>query len=603
MNKRYILGSLLLASTASQGFGQSYGELAINDVRARFYAHGLVGYDLASGHPQFEIPVGTDTHPLYAGGLWIAGLDGVGALHGAAMMYEPNFEGGPDYYTGPLTTDGSANISADVMAQYDHVWSVTRAEATTHLDYYNCLADPGCDIAAEFPNGYEIPASILNWPAINTTPGYDVYLAPFYDFNNVGDYTPADGDAPCILGDEALFLVFNDKGGLHLKSGMLPIGIEVQVMPFAYGGPGTWKDQTVFVRYHLINRSTLTVADARLGFFNDFDLGCADDDFIGVDPLRNLAYIYNRDDQDQDCIGSLGYGAQPPAFGQVVLKGPLLDPDGADNPMDNSLPAWNGTGSGDGSVDNERGGINRFIYFNRQSAACCNDPVAGPDFYNYLDGYWKDGTPMTYGGTGYATDPGAMPCAFMYPGDTDPAGAGTNGDPQAPWSDTDTVLADRRGLTAFQGLTLEPGEHVDLLFAYVYARATSGGPLASVDALKARVDSVRAFANTLPIWNTSEMDGFSGQCPDCASLSMNEESGTGQLNIFPIPASHQVRIDADRRLAGELLLMYDATGRLVKTQRLKQGVNEIGLSSIAPGMYGCEVRSAKVRYTGRLIKE
>lgn len=603
MNTRYPLLALLLLSSLSRGFAQNHGELTINDVRARFYAHGLVGYDLNTGQPEFEIPVGMSTHPLYSGGMWIGGIDGADMLHGAVMMYEPNWEGGPDYYTGPLTTDGSASTNADVMAQYDQVWSVTRAEVTAHLDYYNCLADPGCDIASEFPNGYEIPASILNWPAINTTPGYDLYLAPFYDFNGDGDYDPTDGDAPCILGDEALFFVFNDKGGPHLKSGMLPIGIEVQAMPFAYHAPGSWKDQTVFVRYHLINRSTLTVGDTRLGFFNDFDLGCSNDDFIGVDPPRNLAYIYNRDNVDENCNATLGYGTQPPAFGQVVLKGPLLDPDAQDNAADNSLPSWNGTGFGDAQVDNERSGVDRFIYFNRESASCCNDPVMGPDFYHYLDGYWKDGTPMTYGGSGYSTDPDAVPSTFMYPGDADPVGAGTNGEPQSPWSDTDTVLMDRRGLIGFNGFTMEPGEHVDLLFAYVYARATSGGPQASLSMLKAQVDSVRAFANTLPIWNTSEMDGFIGQCADYATLSVKEEPRTGRLDIFPIPASDQVRIDADERLAGELLLVFDATGRTVATHRLTPGVNKLDISTLARGLYGCEVRSTKVRYTGTLIKE
>ncbi len=594
-----LLFPMLLAAPIVHA--QSYGELGINDVRARFSAHGLVGYDPGTTMPNFEVPDGADTHPLFSGGLWIAGIDGVGVLHGAAMMYEG--QGLGDYYPGPLTTDGSASISAEVMEEYNHVWSVTQAEVQTHLDYYYCLMDPECDPAEEFPDGYEIPASILNWPAINTTPGYDTYLAPFYDFNGDGDYTPDAGDVPCILGDEALFFVFNDKGGPHMLSSMLPIGIEVQAMPFAYHEPGTWKDQTIFVRYHLINRGIEAIGDARLGFFNDFDLGCANDDFIGSDPARNMAFIYNQDEQDENCNGIVGYGSQPPAFGQLLLKGPLLDADSEDNAADASLPAWNGMGFGDAAIDNERSGMNRFIYFNREGGTCCNDPAMGQDFYSYLDGFWKDGTPMTYGGSGYSTEPGALPCAYMFPGDEDPLGAGTEGVVQTPWSDESTVLPDRRGLTAMKGFTLEPGEHVDLLFAYVYARAVSGGSMASVSELQARADSVRAFAATLPISEVSEIDGFNGQCVDEITSSVSEAEAPRSLAVFPVPAGDQVQVRADRQLAGKLLILRDATGRTVGTHRLVEGLNAIDIVQLAKGVYACEVRAEHARYTGRLVKE
>ena len=104
-----------------------------------------------------------------------------------------------------------------------------------------------------------------------------------------------------------------------------------------------------------------------LGFFNDFDLGCAEDDFIGCDPSRNLAYVYNWDDNDEDCIGEVGYGAQPPAFGMMLIKGPLADANGEDDPVSNLLPNWNGLGFDDNIPDNERHGLSRFIYFNRNS--------------------------------------------------------------------------------------------------------------------------------------------------------------------------------------------------------------------------------------------
>lgn len=602
MTMRKLATLILFAciAPADPAHGQAYGELTINDVRARFHAHGLIGYDPGSSTTGFEVPAGSGTHALFTAGLWAVGIDSGSGPRGAAMMFEP--AGESDYYPGPLTTDGSAATTLQVMNAYDQVWSVTRAEVAAHLAYFNCLADPDCDEAMEYPDGYETPASILNWPAMNPYSGYAPYLAPFFDHNNDGAYTPATGDVPCILGDEALFFVFNDKGGPHVFSTMLPIGLEVQAMPFAYHAPGTWKDQTIFVRYHLINRGLLTLGDTRIGMFNDFDLGCGNDDFAGTDPSRNLAYIYNNDDQDESCMGAAGYGTQPPAFGQVILKGSMLDANTMDDAMANTLPAWNGNGFGDATVDNERSGLSRFMAMHRDAPSCCNDPAQSGHFYNYLNSHWKDGTPLTYGGNGYSLEPDALPCAFMYPGDDDPVDAGTDGTVQDAWSESDPSNPDRRCIASMAPFTLEPGEHIDLLLAYVYARAESGGSMGSVQALQARVDSVRAFAADLPVWNSLAEDGFNDQCTDLASLSM-EEPVSSALHLFPIPASEAVRLDVPRALVGSTLRIQDMAGRPVATQRLVGGLNTIDIAGLANGVYTCEVRGPDGMATARLIKQ
>ncbi|MBK9760971.1 MAG: hypothetical protein IPO90_13605 [Flavobacteriales bacterium] len=391
-------------------------------MRARFYAHGLVGYNYSANVAEFEVPQGSGTSALFSAGLWMGGYTNNTQLRQAAMMFEG--AGAGDYYPGPLNNNGGTNAS--VMDQYNHVWSVTRQQIEAHIAYYQCLTDVNCDVSVEYPNGYLIPTEILEWPAINDNSGFNTYLAPFYDFNGDGDYQATDGDAPCILGDKALYFVFNDVGGPHLLSGGLPLRAEVQAMPFAYSG-APYLDQTLFVHYHLVNRGSQTLTRARIGLFSDFDLGCANDDFIGSDPSRNLGYVYNWDEFDEDCNGSTGYGSQPPAFGQVLLKGPLLDANALDDPATNSLSAWNGQGFDDAIVDNERSGLDRFIYFNRENAFCCTDPETAQHYMSYLSGIWKDGTPMTYGGSGYSLDSNAIPCAFMYPGNTDPVGAGTSG--------------------------------------------------------------------------------------------------------------------------------------------------------------------------------
>lgn len=598
MRNTHTLLVIMFLLCVPRAWAQNHGELNINDVRARFYANGRVAFDPQDNLPHFEVPQGV-ANANYSGGLWIGGQTVGGQPRISSTLYD--MDNTVHFFPGPLRiTDGTTDENMSQL--YDRVWSVSREQIATHLAYYNCASDPNCDVNVEFPNGYIIPPVIVEWPAIgDITDGYELYLAPFYDYNADGNYVAADGDAPCILGDQALFSVFGDN--LGLTNGNLPLNVEVQQMPFAYNAVDPALDQTVFVRYHMINRGTQTYTNTMLGFFNDFDLGCADDDFIGCDPSRNLAYVYNWDDIDQDCLGALGYHEQPPAFGMVLLKGPLVDADGVANPAGNLLPAFNGQGFGDADMDNERHGLSHFIYFNRNGPSCCNDPYTTADHFNYLRGIWKDGVTMSYGGVGYNPDPNALACAYMFPGSGDPVGAGTGGIVQGPWSESapTPALPDRRGLMSMGEFVLEPGEHMDLLFAYVYARAASGGAFASVGALQARVDSVRDFAATLPIWNIFEEDW--GPCDDYALLGIGATPELSQLALFPSPATDAVQFRAPGELIGGKITVRDATGRILMQQRVLPEMNMIDISNLANGVYTCEAVTPHARFIGRIVKE
>lgn len=604
MVKHYAL-LVILVLCVLRMWAQNYGELNNNDVRARFYANGRVAYDTVFGQPHFEVPVGSGVNANYAGGLWLAGQTSTGQVRVSKTFYDIGDD--LNFHPGPLEVLGGFT-SSWVSQLYNRVWSVTREEIARHLLFFNCAADPNCSVNDFFPNGYIIPSDIAEWPAIGPNVGsYAPYLAPFYDFDSDGNYDASTGDAPCILGDQALFSVFGDY--LSLASGNPSLRVEIQQMPFAFASNDPAINQTLFVRYHMINRSFQTYTNTLVGFFNDFEIGCSNDDFIGCDPSRNLSYAYNWQDVDLDCLGALGYGGPmppPPAFGMMLLKGPLADANGGDEPMSNSLPNWNGHGFGDAIADNERHGMASFMYFNRESSnAYITDPSTPQHYYNYLNATWKDGTPMKYGGNGYSSDPNAIECRFMYPGDDDPVGAGTNGFPQPAWSETvpTPVTPDRRGVMSAGPITLEPGEHIDLLFAYVYARATTGGALASVAALQARVDSVRAFAQTLPIWDVPEDQPYAGMCDNYATMGIAEVRVAGSLSFHPSPADETAQFTAPVQAVGGLLTLRDATGRIALQQRILPDRNLIDVSALAKGVYLCEATTRNARYTGRLVKE
>ncbi|MGM0650917.1 MAG: T9SS type A sorting domain-containing protein, partial [Bacteroidota bacterium] len=125
------------------------------------------------------------------------------------------------------------------------------------------------------------------------------------------------------------------------------------------------------------------------------------------------------------------------------------------------------------------------------------DPTDAIDYYNYMTGYWKDGSELLYGGTGHMSSSGATNTAtdFMFPGNptTDECGWGQDGEVMPDWSEEteDNEPYDRRFVQSAGPFTLTPGAVNDITVGAVYARATSGGPWASVEAVRKADDKAQ----------------------------------------------------------------------------------------------------------------
>jgi PKD repeat protein len=175
--------------------------------------------------------------------------------------------------------------------------------------------------------------------------------------------------------------------------------------------------------------------------------------------MRGMGYCYNGDSDDGGSAPGT-YGLSPPAVGFDFIGGPLADPnDGIDNDRDSTV-----------DESGERFKMSVFKYDGG------DNPSGGQDFYNYLKGWWRDGTPQTYGGSGHNT---GLPCSFMFPGLSDPYGWGTNGIPQSPWYDVN-LPADRRFLTSVGPFTMSPGEVQYITVAMPWARDTAGDNLDAI---------------------------------------------------------------------------------------------------------------------------
>jgi hypothetical protein len=490
--------------------------LELNNVRAMIHTAGNLWQIPGQNFSQYEVPKNSGIMALFTSALWLGGTDVNNQLKLAALRYR----NGQDYWTGPLSKI-YAETSYENCNKYDKHFISTQDMVREFSAWYEAgIADQANGTSTQndlFPN-YQVPEIIKEWPAHgDVSMGQDYYLAPFYDFNSDGNYNYLDGDYPwydikkdkecsidrtvSLYGDKNFWWVMNDKGNIHTETGADPIGMEIRAQAFAFASNDEVNNMT-FYNYELINRGTQTLYNTYFGFFTDGALGDPYDDYVGCDVNRGLAYYYNGDNFDGDNSGYKGYGYSPPAVGVDFFEGPYQDNDGIDNAFGiGENEALNGIGYGDGIIDNERFGMRRFLYYsNTTNGANVNqtDPTSAADYYNYLRGFWKDGTKFVYGGSGHISDPQAdpnTPCEFMFPGTTDPLGWGTNGIPQANWTEqtANNTPNDRRFVESAGPFILKPGAVNNITVGVVWARSTGGDPFTSVETLRRADDKAQAL--------------------------------------------------------------------------------------------------------------
>jgi len=546
----------LKQATAGCTPSAAFAWLDVNNVRVRINAGGDMWWDLPGGSgSKYFVPANGSATSLYTGSLWIAGVDINNQLKCAAVRFR---QMGNDFWTGPLTTDGTASIDEQTCSYYDRIFTITRAE----VDDFIKNSDP----ATGMPNaGYTIPENIVNWPAHSVTSGASHYLAPFYDNDGDGEYNPSQGDYPyydvdnvlchsqiptmeeeragtvngsilvdqVIKGDKTLWWVFNDKGNVHTESGGEAIGLEIRAQAFAFATEDEVNDMT-FYGYEIINRSSNTLMNTYFSPWTDVDLGYAKDDYIGCDVSRGLGYGYNATPIDGSGQPE-AYGSNPPAVGIDFFQGPYMDPDGIDNPkydfQGNQLcdESINGVNFGNDIVDDERYGMRRFVYTDNSGSAVNGDPDDAEDYYNLLQGIWRNGQKMQYGGMAVPGGAGTVgpECDFMFPYDSDPCNWGTGG--VVPnggfnqngfyWSEetgnngNPNPSGDRRFIQSAGPFTMQPGSVNYITFGVPWARATTGTAWASVELLKIVDDKCQAmFDNCFKI-----IDG-----PDAPDLTIRE---------------------------------------------------------------------------------
>ncbi|NJB84813.1 hypothetical protein GGR26_000558 [Lewinella marina] len=444
-------------------------DMEINNVRARLTTGGDVWWDGDNGRyivpkPPPGVP---EVSSIFAGAVWLGGRDPGGGLKVAAQDYGRS-SGQFDYYPGPLTPQGT--IQRDTCERWDRFFTV-KGESIRQLRaaYQTALENDALPLDPD-----NVPKDILGWPSVGNpyfaeingfelpNPNEGGGLAGFWDEDLDGLYDPTLGDYPIIeirgcgetpqFPEEMTFWIYNDAGNTHRQSNTpLQIQMEVQVQAFAYTTSDDINNMT-FQRYKLINRAQEDILDTYFAMWVDPDLGCATDDYIGSDTTRSLAYVYNEDELDgaQGCTCDGGvetYCDEIPILGVDYFRGPRA-------------PIYDINGN---QIGERELGMSSFVYYNNAGVGgpppATTDPSTAEEYYNYLQGRWRDGALLQSAGDGY--DEGGAPATrYAFPDPPNVRG----------WNMTteDLPFGDRRTIQASGPFTLQPGAVNELIIGVVW---------------------------------------------------------------------------------------------------------------------------------------
>ncbi len=487
--------------------------LDINNWQVSIYDNNSNFWNMTAGSPAAIIPKGSQHTPLFNSNIWVGGYDNNNILHLAADRY---FLSGASFTPGPY-----ANVyDSAFYVKYNRVWKINRSEITYHINHYN-------------QPGYVMPEAIENWPGNgNSANGEGNILAPFVDFNLNGIYDPQNGDYPYIRGDQAIYYILNDKADTNTALNADPLGLEIHVMAYAFQATGVINN-TFFMHFDILNKSTKTYNNVLFGINSDIDLGAANDDYIGCDTTQNLFFGYNGDSVD----GSgeyWAYGAYPPAIG----------------------------------IQFSTRRMTSFMYYTSAYTSEMNDPATANEYYNLMHSLWKDSTHLVHHSKGHdasATDT----CNFAYP-------------EYSNWTEIteNNYPVDKRAVGAVSLNSFQSYSCYTMDIAYVWARDTTDlNPHASVDLLLSQTPQVKQFASQLNMDTT------------CAYLSgihlpkkMNHI-----FKIYPNPATNEINIDT--KLNKFKAKIFTLNGRtILETENTKT----IDVSKIRTGVYFIDITDGKI---------
>ncbi len=437
--------------------------------------------------------------------------------------------------------------------------------------------------------------------------------AKFYDGDGDGKYNPVDKngngywdpneDRPDLLGDVTAWCVFNDgvPSTERRYNNIAPQGIEIKQTVFAYS-PETYPElsNVVFIRYIIENMGTVTNVMDSVYFsaWLDSDIGHYYNDLSGSDTTLNAGYTYDNGPDD-------GYGQNPPAFVVSILQGPVsyipnqsfIDNNqngifdlGTDTPLDtakNFMGVLLGEEIYPGAINQD---MSSFVSY-MKSHPTQGDPDLDVQLRNYMLGKRPDGSFINpcdwqYGNVFNMNCEDVNPI-YMYSGDP----VNQNG-----WINTDNN--DYRMLVTTGPFTLEKGNPVEIIVAYVVGRGTDA--LNSITVAKdIAKDAIGFYTTNFQYVPVSVKEDKLSKIPTKFLLEQNYPN--------PFNPSTTIRYGIPFGKALEIkLVVYDILGREVETLvKQKQGAGNYEVtfdaSKLSSGIYYYQLQAGDFIQTKKMI--
>ncbi|MGV8018386.1 MAG: T9SS type A sorting domain-containing protein [Ignavibacteria bacterium] len=429
---------------------QTYVIFDPNNISTHIVSSGIFDQDIrTSNTPGFMWPKGSNRFAIFTSGLTIAAK-----VNGAIRLASASYKG--EYCPGYIS-NGVLVTNSDFK-----LYKVSRGDGPSNPDW-------------------------TNWYKMIP------FGAPYVDVNYNGTFETGIDTPGVKNASQTIFVCMTDGfPETHLQSegfsgGTQPLFSEMRLTAWGYTNQ-QYADMQ-FLKYEIINKGGSAWDSTFMAFVCDPDLGNADDDYIGCDTSRNLAYVYNYNNMD-GTGNPPSYGANPPAAGMILLKGARIN---GSNPVNLDMTS--------------------FCYFVNISSPpniiCEQDPNLPQEAYYYLKGrksdgsYWRHpyskqkvlkvytGEPETFSGwteRGYNGNPNMAQIKNCIVGDTITTFPSPPGDRRY-------ILGSGSGR-----LIVNPGDTQKIVMCQLIARGTDN--FNSVTKLKKLSDAARNFYNTGFVFHT-----------------------------------------------------------------------------------------------------
>lgn len=472
-------------------------KLDVNNISTWYRNNGSFNRDPATGNSGFEWPKSTSMYARFASGLWLGAVVQSDTLIAIA---EYDYEYLPGYVDNGGVPQGTDN-------PLYRIYTILRGD-TTSADY-------------------------LAWPA------------------NQGAYLNSN-NKPFFLGTQTMFYSYTDgyaSSHGNPAGSTAPLKAVILQTNWAYTNVGL--PDVNYMEFRIINRNNLAWEKAYISIWTDDDLGDAVDDAVGVDTVMNLGYTYNFDNSDSQ------YGANPPAVGFVVLRGPLVPSPG------DTVRRYNPPGSNNlVTIPNHKEvSLSSFNMYTNADPSI-GDPSNFKETYYNLQGLKRDGTQ-------WINPINNQPTKFVY-----------SGDPVAPTGWNQTNGNDRRSLMTFGPITMNPGDTQSIIIGQVIARGSSN--LNSITNLRSLSGYVKQIYNT-NFQSVLSVKNISDAVPEEFRLEQNypnpfnpstkirymiKENGLVTLKVFDALGNEVASLVNENQSAGS----YEAEFSSEITSKLSSGI-------------------------------